>query len=264
MRFTLFLPLAFLLVLASCKSQKKLQSGEVMHDGPKGLTVEALRDSFAQRPIEFEKLSFKGDGQTDGTKNGMDMGFNYKLRLRHDSLIWCSVTKFSIEFMQGIVGKDSVKMRTSMPEGALVCDLGFLSDKLGFSPSLLMAEQLLTGQPWLEGDSIEVLPNFANPWRVVSHKNGYKIVSYIAQGPLRLTQIEISHPQKKERTQLTYADYRLTEAGLLPHLLTVSLDREGSLSTVTLTHNTVTVNGEKTTFDFHIPDGTKISTCGQP
>jgi Domain of unknown function (DUF4292) len=258
-----FLLILLSLTFTACKNQKKVQTAEVMHDKPKGLTVDALRDSLALNPIDFRKISFKGDGQTDGMENGMNIGFNYKMRIRHDSLIWCSVTKFSLEFMQGIVSQDSVKMRTSMPEGAMVCDLFFLQKQLGFQPSFDLVESILTGQPWLEGDSIKVMEGMKPPYRVSLWKSGYQVLYYLQPAPMRMVRMEIIRPENNQRSVVTYDDRRMTAAGLLPHQISLSIDNNGTLSTVSLNHNTVTVNGENTNFDFRIPEGYTIKKCGQ-
>lgn len=131
-----------LMVLGSCKQQKKLTQAPVKcnldYKNARTLTTQLKANEFS-----FEKLNAKlnVDAMIDSSANS----FSISLRIRKDSIIWMSISKLGIEGARVFITKDSVKFFNRMDNTYFKGDFTYISKLLNTPLDFEILQSLLVG-----------------------------------------------------------------------------------------------------------------------
>jgi hypothetical protein len=130
-------------LLFSCKTKQKitLNNGKCILDykNAKTLTAKLKANEF-----RFNKLNAKLSVESliDSTTNS----FSINLRMRKDSVIWMSISKFGIEGARVLITRDSVKLYTSIPtKRYFKGDFSYISKLLNTDLDFEILQSLLVG-----------------------------------------------------------------------------------------------------------------------
>jgi len=130
-------------VLPSCKNQKKivLNNGKCILDYK---NAKALTTNLKANEFHFDKLNAKLSVESliDSSSNS----FTINLKLKKDSVIWMSISKFGIEGARVLITKDSVKLNISFGEKKyFVGDFSYISKLLNADLDFEILQSLLVG-----------------------------------------------------------------------------------------------------------------------
>jgi hypothetical protein len=132
----------FLLVFASCKNQQKiiLNNGKCILDYKNTRTLTA---KLKANEFRFDRLNAKlsVEAQVDSSSNS----FTVSIRIKKDSIIWMSISKFGIEGAKVLITKDSVKFVDSSNKKYFKGDFTYISRLLNSELDFEMLQSLLIG-----------------------------------------------------------------------------------------------------------------------
>ena len=181
MRIILFI-LATMVVMASCRSTKKIQTAITKKDTIETVATNKI-DSAAliknalvklnENFIDFKTFSAKVDVDYRG---GDDKHYdvNANLRMYKDSLIWISVNAvFGIEAMRMLITRDSVFLLDKLNKTYLVRSIDYLQEVSSLPLTLSTLQDILVGNPVFI-DSVVSFSNDNNTISLLSIGNSFK------------------------------------------------------------------------------------------
>lgn len=139
-------PVAFLLSLSffatSCKNQRKivLNNGKCILDFKNAKT---LTTNLKTSEFHFDKL--KARLSIDADIDSSSSSFTVALRMKHDSVIWMSLSKLGIEGARVLITKDSVKFINTLKGQYFSGDFAYLSAFLNTELDFEVIQSLLIG-----------------------------------------------------------------------------------------------------------------------
>src|SRR5687767_15366736 len=149
---------SLLVIFASCRSTKKIQSAigkkdstetVVLKDG-RADTIRFIKtayDKLLQNRIDFKTFSAKINVDYQGG-DGKKYDVNAFVRMFKDSLIWISVNGvFGIEGMRVLVEKDSVRIMNKLDKEYTVRSMDFLQELASLPLDLASMQELIVGNP---------------------------------------------------------------------------------------------------------------------
>lgn len=134
----------FLFTLFSCKNHQKIvlnKEKEIClldYKSPKTLTAHLKKTELI-----FEKLNAKLS--VDASIDSASHSFSVSLRIRHDSIIWLSLSKLGIEGARVFITKDSVKFMNRINNTYFSGDFSYLSKLLNTELDFEILQSLLVG-----------------------------------------------------------------------------------------------------------------------
>src|SRR5437016_2989966 len=214
-----FLFLAFILVLISCKPTKKIQTA-IIHKDTTGTTVaeHAKEDS-----VKFIKNTYHAilanhiDYRTFSAKLNIDYvdaddkkyNVNANLRMYRDSTIWVSVNAiFGIEGLRALITKDSVKILDKQNKLYTARSIEYLQEVSALPVNLSTLQDLLIGNAVFLDSNIVSYSKFDNSTSLLSigkiFKNLITLNEYNLVQRIKLDDLD----ELRNRTgDLTYGDY---------------------------------------------------------
>jgi len=136
--------IALSLFLESCKTKEKIVSNNekriclLDYKSPKVLTAQLKSKEFV-----FDRLNAKlsADAEIDSNSHS----FTASMRMKHDSLIWLSISKLGIEGARVLITKDTVKFINRIDQTYFIGDFSYISKLLGSELDFEIIQSLLIG-----------------------------------------------------------------------------------------------------------------------
>ena len=247
MRRQISVPLLLLLVLlASCRATKKIQTAIVKKDstqvaGPTDAerahmdSVAFIQDNYKQllaHKIDFTTFSAKMDvDYEDG--NGKKLSLNAQLRMYKDSVIWASLTAIlGIEGLRAYITKDSVKMLDKQNKVYVARSVAYLTEVSNLPLNLTSLQDLLIGNPvFLDSNFISYS---RRPGSISLHgiNQFFKLLYTIGEQDklLQSTKLDDLDELRSRTSFLGYADYSNRTGVLFPERRTVAVSEKKKLN----------------------------------
>ena len=156
----LFILMTGMMVMASCRSTRKIQSAiSVKRDSveikspttdPRLDSIRFIKNAYSQlqaNHIDFETFSAKINTDYQGS-DGKKYDVNVFIRMRKDSIIWVSVNgALGIEGMRVLIDKDSVHILNKLDKEYQVRSISYLQEVAALPLDLHTVQQLIIGNP---------------------------------------------------------------------------------------------------------------------
>ena len=208
-----------ILVMASCRSTKKIQTAITKKDTAVTVvtdnkidTTQLIKNALLKlngNKVDFKTFSAKVDVDYRG---GDDKHYdvNANLRMYRDSLIWVSVNAvFGIEAMRMLITKDSVYLLDKLNKTYLIRRIDYLQEVTGLPLTLSIVQDLLVGNPVFIDSNIVSYSNNSNTVSLLSIGSAFKnLVTINGNNNVllhsKLDDIDISRSRPAD---LSYDDY---------------------------------------------------------
>jgi len=214
-----FLFLAFILVLISCKPTKKIQTAIIHKDTTGTIVAEHAKEDS----VKFIKNTYHAilanhiDYRTFSAKLNIDYvdaddkkyNVNANLRMYRDSTIWVSVNAiFGIEGLRALITKDSVKILDKQNKLYTARSIEYLQEVSALPVNLSTLQDLLIGNAVFLDSNIVSYSKFDNSTSLLSigkiFKNLITLNEYNLVQRIKLDDLD----ELRNRTgDLTYGDY---------------------------------------------------------
>lgn len=147
-----------IIVFASCRSTKKIQSAISKKDSTETVIMQDTRtdsikfinetyEKLLKNRIDFNTFSAKINVDYQGT-DGKKYDVNAFVRMKKDSLIWISVNgAFGIEGMRVLVDRDSVRILNKLDKEYQVRSMDYLQEVSALPLNLASMQELIVGNP---------------------------------------------------------------------------------------------------------------------
>jgi hypothetical protein len=215
----ILLILAIVVMMASCRSTKKIQTAITKKDTVVTVVTDNKIDTTlliknALSKLNGNKVGFKTfSAKVDVDYRGGDdkhYDVNANLRMYRDSLIWVSVNAvFGIEAMRMLITNDSVYLLDKLNKTYLIRSIDYLQEVTGLPLTLSIVQDLLVGNPVFIDSNIVSYSNNSNTVSLLSIGTAFKNLVTIngnnnALLHSKLDDIDIS---RSRTADLSYDDY---------------------------------------------------------
>lgn len=222
--------LIFIVVFASCRSSKKIQSAIAKKDtltavGMNPATLDSMRliDEILKRmksnQIDFTSFSSKIKVQYKDNKQ-RNYDFNAFVRIQKDSIIWLSINaSFGIEAFRVMITPDSVKVMDKLAKQVQYRSVEYLRELIQLPLDFNTLQSLIVGNP-VYLDSTQIL-RYKETEQVVSLStagNFFKQLLSIRKGDYALlhSKLDDVDPRRSRTADFTFNDYLMINGRLFP------------------------------------------------
>jgi len=244
-----FILFVFLIVLVwGCKSARNQVSPSLTETG---YTHEQILEGSRKAELEYDNLSIKGDGKFRNKKEKWT--FTYKMSIVKDSIIWCSITKFGIEWVRMQITADSLIILDRSSKNVIATSYNWLQNKTGIQLGFNALEQIILGNVGYITDSLKADAKGNVTHRYLGFKDSTSIACVFSGENFKITRMEAENQQKNQKSFITYAQYTPIDEYLLPSYLLLNIIKP-ERNQIELIHNRIERNVNEINLSFVVPD----------
>jgi hypothetical protein len=216
----LFIPVVFIILLASCRSTRKIQTAINRKDttavsvsgNAKEDSVRFIRETYdkvQKNHINFNAFSAKINvDYVDADDKNYNV--NAQLRMYKDSAIWISVTAiFGIEALRVYITRDSVKILDKQNKLYTGRSVTYLKDVSKLPLTLTTLQDLLIGNPVFLDSNITSYSVYENHLSLLNIGPLFKNLLTISAGDklIERSKLDDADISRSRTCDLTYSDY---------------------------------------------------------
>ncbi len=258
----------FLFTFSSCKNQKKiiLNNGKCILDYKNART---LTTNLKANEFQFERLNAKLNVESliDSSSNS----FTVNLRMRRDSVIWMSISKFGIEGARALITKDTVKLTISFGDKEyFIGDFSYISKLLNADLDFEILQSLFIGNSvsFYDEDS-KIKPGSDNCQYTLGTIRKHKLKRVMERGKelresaqsiymipesYKISRILFYEFNPDRSLDVRYNEYsKVDSSQLLPLKMNLAFKAQKNVS-IDITYSKISLDQEQT-FPFKIPEG---------
>ncbi len=217
MRKIIYLIVTAILFLNACRSKKHRPAPitKTTIDTSKPILPEIkniLKNSF-----EYDYLSYKAKCDYKDPNN--DQSFTMNFRMKHDSILWLSITAVGFEVARARLDKDTVRIINRLEKKYYIYDYAFIKKLAGTSLSLVQIQNLLSANllfppenygPQTDPDKFITTEGYVE--NIVSLDSKSKIIEQILQ-----------HLVEQSTANVLYSNYKKTANQQFPGKCDISI-----------------------------------------
>ena len=251
----LLLILFAILLMSACKGTKKLS--ENIPSAPN--SIESLRMRLIAHNLDFD--TYAGSGNAELVDPDLNINASFSYRIKKDSLIWLSASKFGFEALRALIRPDSAfvlnRLEQTLYKGAI--------EELPISFGFEMLQDYLTAQNFYNSEDALSLTEEENAFILSNNYEGAdKRIYQIEMGSKLLSGILIpAYPFMDDmyRLELNYTNYQLHDDEFqIPVLRNLMMNgSDGTIRSLSLELNKININKELK-FPFSINPRYRIET----
>lgn len=241
----------FLVLTISCKSSKT-SSATVT-----GLSAKKIIKK--NNEVKFDKKSLKANLTIKYSGSVELPNLKASLRIVKDSIIWMSVSKFSIPLAKVIITQNEIQFYEKLSKTYFIGDFKLIREWIGVELDFSKVQNLFLGEPLLdltedkyesdiEGNNYVLLPKKEN--------QVFDILFLINSGNFKLSREELKNPNKEQSLSIEYNDYIKLDNSLFPKGFLIKANANGNKTKIDINYRNVVFN-TKLRFPFKIPNGYK-------
>jgi hypothetical protein len=237
-----------LMVLASCRSTKKIQKiittpphndttqiVAVASEDPKADSIKFMHDAFQKiqsNRIDFKTFSAKIKVHYQAS-DGKDNDFTAYVRILKDSLIWVRISSTIIDYeaFRLLITKDSVKMINNLDKTVELRSAAYLKDVIHIPLNFTTLQDLLIGNPVYLDSNIVYYKKEPNHLVLMSVGNIFKNYLMVNKDNYtvehsKLDDIDVTRARTCE---ITYSDYARLDSTFFSSYRQVSVTEKSSV-----------------------------------
>lgn len=269
MKNVFFFGSIFLLLMASCKPAKKIQTIVSTNDTSKIIPITSPKiDSAAIKADIVRRVNsnhidftyFSGKIKLDYIdQNGKSVNATAFVRISRDSIIWLSVTGLlGIEGFRVVVSPDTVIIMDKIEKTISYKSVAYLQEMIKLPVDFYTLQDLLVGNPIFIPDNIISFRHSGNNLVVLGTGEYFKNLITIDTTDNRILQFKLDDvKEERNRTCLvSMGDYNQQQGRLFSNFREIIVTEKGKLE-IKLEYKQV-VFDEPQTFPFNIPKNYKL------
>ena len=172
--------LLFVLLIVSCKPTKEITVQKEITPQPaisKEITKDSVFDNMSKSQFRFEWLTAKFSADYEADNN--NTSFSGQIRMRKDSVIWISISKFSIEIARMLITEDSVQFINWMDNYYFKSDFNYINRFINNAVDFDMLQAFFIGNDFKYYENDKFKTNFDGIQYHLSTVNRHKLKKYI-------------------------------------------------------------------------------------
>ena len=243
--------IVFLVLTISCKSGKA-SSSTIMNLSAKKVIKKNDEVKFNKSNIKAN-LSIKYSGKAELPN------LKASLRMVKDSIIWISVSKFSIPLAKIIITQDQVQFYEKLSKTYFIGDFKLIREWIGVELDFSKVQNLFIGEPLLNLNQDKYEVNIQGNSYVLKPKNGnpiFEIFFWIDPSNYKLKREELKSANKDQSLSIVYKDYTKLDKSLFPKGFLIIASGEENETKIDITYRNVVYNA-MLRYPFKIPNGYK-------
>ncbi len=272
-KYSLFL-LSSLFFIAGCKTTKQLtpvaEQKPVTQVQVADTILKEANSAFffskmKENQFHFNALVIKYSA--DYINNGEKTSFSGQIRLLKDSLIWISISKFSIEGARLLITNDSIWFLNRMEENWMATDFSYINRFANNAVDFDMLQAFIAGNDFSYYETDKFKASMNGDEYKLSTVNRHKLKKYIRNQndmlrilvqtltldskTFKIKDVMVKEVKENKKMRAEYLDYQQIGNQLFPGKINVSLHAEKEIK-LNLEYNKVVLD-EETNFPFKIP-----------
>lgn len=243
--------IVFLVLTISCKSSKT-SSATIT-------SLSAKKIIKRNNEVKFDKESLKANLSIKYSGKAELPNLKASLRIVKDSIIWISVSKFSIPLAKVIITQNQVQFYEKLSKTYFIGDFKLIREWIGVELDFSKVQNLFLGEPLLNLNKDKYEVDIQENEYILEPKKEnpiYDILFWIDPGNFKLSREELKNPNKEQSLSIEYKDYINLENSLFPKGFLVRADDGENETKIEINYRNVVFN-TTLRFPFKIPNGYK-------
>lgn len=257
--------------LFSCKTQETISntSNRAKEDTIQIKTTlgsDSIIYKMTENQFNFEWLSakFTADYETDNNNTS----FSGQIRIRKDSIIWISISKFSIEGARILITQDSIFVINRMDNNYFKSDFNYINRFINSTVDFDMLQAFIVGNDFKYYEKDKFKTSFDGDYFHLNTINRHKLKKYIRNEneklkiliqnieinprTYKIINLNVKEVKENNKLKISYSDFENINDQLLAKLLQISIISEKVIG-IKLEYSKVILN-EEFNFPFKIPE----------
>lgn len=243
----------FTIVLASCKSNKNLMSGNTVAENMSAKKV--ARKHIAS---SFDKTTVDAKLKANFNNGKIKQGFSVNFKMKKDEVIWLKGTKF-ITLFKAKITPNSVQFYSSLNKKYFDGDFSMLKELLGTDINFFQLQNLLLGQSIMNvKEEKQHLKIKDNSYVLSPESQSILFDIFFAVNPshFKLDKQSVVNSVKNQRLDVLYPSYNVVDEAVFPSEIQIKAKQPGKFTNIDFLVKSVVFNTEINT-SFSIPKGYK-------
>ena len=231
----------------------------------KDILTDSVFENMSKSQFRFDWLTarFSADYEIDDNNTS----FSGQIRIRKDSLMWISISKFSIEVARLLITQDSVQFINWVDNNYFQSDFNYINRFINNAVDFDMLQAFFVGNDFEYYENDKFKTNFDGTQYHLSTVNRHKLKKYIQTendklkilvqsiliDPLtfKINELTVKEVKANNKLKASYADYKKVDAQLFPCSLNVLISAEKEIK-ININFSRISIN-EVLNFPFKIP-----------
>jgi len=258
----------FLLSLISCKSLTKIENNDYKQIIKNPIEFNQVDSVFAlmsnnQFDFEFLNASFDADYEVD--KNSTS--FSGQLRMKKDSIIWLSISKFSIEGARLLLFNDSIFYLNRVDETYFSGDFNTINRFINSAVDFDMLQAIILGNDFKYYENDKFKTEYDGKYYHLSTLNRRKLKKFIKNendklkvllqnilidpNTFRIIELSVKEIRANNKLKIQYSNYKKINNKFFPMKMIINIMAEKEI-TIKVNFTKISTSSEAT-FPFKIP-----------
>jgi len=260
--------IVFVSLLVACKTTKQLQVQKEANPQPihtNDNTTDSVFDNMSKSQFRFDWLSakFSADYEIDNNNTS----FSGQIRIRKDSLIWISISKFSIEIARMLITEDSVQLINWMENSYFKSDFNYINRFINNAVDFDMLQAFFVGNDFKYYENDQFKTSFDGSQYHLVTVNRHKLKKYIKTendklkilvqsiliDPLtyKINELTVKEVKANNKLKASYSNYKDIGGQSFPLRLNVLISAEKEIK-INIDFSRISID-EALNFPFKIP-----------
>lgn len=246
------LPLLIILLsifFAACGPGKKLGNSTA-----KSAQLSKVVASLKQ-PIDYDYCSARIKATASTPENRQTVTVNTRIKM--DSIIWMSFSKFGIEGAKALITPDSIYLIDRLNKEYTIKHISFIETMMGHNVDFTTLQSLIVGKPiYFEGENVKIFESDDESVGIIDELDNYTNKVWVTTNDMLLQKMEITQTGTDTSITAIISDYQLVEGQSFPHDRTIKLKAE-TLYELDATYSRVSFKGPLD-FPFRVSEKYKV------
>ena len=221
---------------------------------------------MTKNQFNFEWLSVKFSADYEIDNN--NTSFSGQIRIKKDSIIWISISKFSIEGARILITQDSIFVINRMDNNYFKSDFNYINRFINSTVDFDMLQAFIVGNDFKYYENDKFKSSFDGENFHLNTVNRHKLKKYIRNENdklkilvqnieidsknYKIKNLNVKEVKENNKLKISYSDFELISNQLFPKLLQISIISEKVIE-IKIDYSKVNIN-EELNFPFKIPE----------
>jgi hypothetical protein len=207
--------------------------------------------------LQFDKRNLKANLSIKYKGKAELPNLKASLRIATDSIIWISVSKFSIPLAKIIITQDQIQFYEKLSKTYFIGDFKLIEEWIGVELDFIKIQNLFIGEPLLNLNHDKYEVNILENQYVLKSKKEhpiFDILFWFDPANFKLSKEEIKNPNKNQSLSIVYKEFINVDNSIFPKGILIHVNEEENKTKIDINYRNVLFN-TKLNFPFKIPNG---------
>ena len=241
----------FLILITSCKSSK------VSYEKSTNLSANKLIQKHYD--VAFNNINFKANASIKYSGKAELPNLKASIRIIKDSIIWVSVSKFSIPLAKIVITPSQIQFYEKLSKSYFIGDFKLIRDWIGVELDFSKVQNLFIGEALLNLNEEKYEIDFQENMYILKpkkHNPLFEIFFWIDPSNYKLKKEELKHHDNDQFLSINYRDYVEKDNSLFPKGFYIDAHDKINHTSIDVSYRNV-IFDTPLRFPFKIPNGYK-------